>query len=83
MVRLYGCTVSDQHARVLVASLIGSGSTDALAAAEVISGGLGQRATATQLTPGMRDAILQVMRSPPSGLAGLRDALIKDQQARR
>ena len=82
MVRLYGCTVSDEHARVLVAFLVGSGSGDALAAAEVISGGLSQRASVTQLSPGMRDATCQILRSPPSGLVGLRDALTKDQRAR-
>lgn len=83
MVRVYGCAVADQHARGLVTSLIGSGSVDALAAAVLISGGISYQSAVGKLTPGMRDAILDVLRAPPNGLLDLRSALLSDQRARR
>ena len=83
MIRVYGCNVADQHARGLIASLLRSDTDDAFAAAEKISVALARRGSAGQLTPGMRDAVLQALERPLySGLHDLHEALARDQRAR-
>jgi len=80
---VYGCTVGDQQARVLVAALTKSGTADALDAAERISLALRGDGTAGKLSPSMRDALLSALpENPPSGLAELRKALARDRRAR-
>ena len=83
LVRVYGCSVGDQQARVLVAALNKSGTADALDAAERISLAIRGDGTAGRLSPGMRDALLSVLpEDPPSGLAELRKTLVRDHRAR-
>ena len=81
--RLYGCNIADQQARMLMASLIGSGDSDGLLVAEMISGALSRQEPIGKLTPEMRDAILDVLGSGThNGLLGLRTALANDRRAR-
>lgn len=83
MIRVYGCNVSEQHARWIVASLQAGTSADAHELAGKISNALATRSSAGQLTPGMRDALLGVLTAPlHSGLTDLRGALVRDHRAR-
>ena len=82
--RLYGVAVTDNNCRLLITSLIADGAPAALETAERISGELAQRRATTALSPEARDALLRnIPKPPPSGLIALREALVKDQRARR
>src|SRR4051794_32836235 len=78
MARVFGCTVSDQLARTVVAALNANGTPGARDAARVISNEVTPRGAPGRLSPAARDAILSVLaRNPPSGLSELHGALVR------
>jgi hypothetical protein len=78
MLRLYGCPVAPEDARLLVATLIADGAPDAMSAAEMIAKGVDRELYAVAVTPEERDAMLSVLENPPESLAELREALARD-----
>ncbi len=75
---LYGCPVSEQAARNLIATLISDGAADGLAAAGQIDDALHKDRVATGLSPEMRDAVFAALADPPPELTELRDRLGRD-----
>ena len=78
MLYLYGCPVSEQAARNLIATLISDGAADGLAAAGQIDDALHKDRVATGLSPEMRDAVFAALADPPPELTELRDRLGRD-----
>lgn len=78
LLRLFGVDVTDDDARLLVATLLAAGGPAAIAAAEMIVKGVERDLYAVGLNPEMRDAILAVLEDPPDGLVELRGKLARD-----
>jgi hypothetical protein len=82
-VRVYGIDIQDVHVRKVIGALNKTGTPAALAAASQLSRALSRMDTAGQLTPAMRDAILEVLPAAPQpGLTALHRALLQDHVAR-
>jgi len=75
---LYGCPVSEQAARNLIATLVRDGAADGLAAAGQIGDALHKDRVATGLSPEMRDAVFAALADPLLELTELRDRLGRD-----
>lgn len=83
MLRVFGCPVTPEEARQLVAGLIADGGPNPIAAAEMIEKGVSRDLHSVGITPEMRDAILRVLEDdPPDGLVDLRAVLARDQRDR-
>jgi hypothetical protein len=79
---LYGCPISDQEARTLVARLVVVGTPEAIDAAGQIEHALQLDRVIAGLSPDQRSAVLHALADPPDGLLDLRGALERD-HARR
>jgi hypothetical protein len=82
MLRLLGIAFSDEDARHLIATLLGEGTPDALAAAAQRSKGVERNLSAVGLSPGEPAAVLACLEDPPDGLVELRGALLRDHRDR-
>jgi hypothetical protein len=82
MLHLDGAPVFPEDAEWIVARLYADAHADAVAAAYIIKGVLGQGHYPVALTSAHRDAVLRHLEDCPEGLAELRGTLLRDNRER-